>query len=322
MNRNKKGQGAPKAPLSNQMLQRMSALENALKTSNRLSARVKQPRGASSGGFDLNNRPSKSSGRLGLSSSNSSKVRKTHLLDEDEYIADISGSVGFATTSYPINPGQSSTFPWGNRIAALYEKYDFHLLEFYYRREVSEYAANGQTGKVMLSVDYDAADSSPVSKQQVLDTEPHVDGMPCTETIVLRVDCTQMRKQDSHYVRPGTQPVNTDIKTYDAGNLFVSTYGNTNTTVIGELRVRYKCMLSVPVLENPAGGSSPVAGSYFQITSALTGETGPASTVYAPLFASAKNPVVIANGIGATIASTGLITLPAGSYLVESVILA
>jgi hypothetical protein len=111
--------------------------------------------------------------------------------------------------------------------------------------------------------------------------------------------------------------VNTDIKTYDAGNLFVSTYGNTNTTVIGELRVRYKCVLSVPVLESASGGSGS-AGSYLLITSALTGEAAAATTVYAPLFAAATSPVLVANGIGATVATTGLITLSAGSYLVEA----
>jgi hypothetical protein len=313
MNRNKKGPAAPKAALSNQMLQRMNALEKALQKSRS----PNRSRGASAGGLDLNNQSSRSSGRLGLSSSNSSKVRRSHLIDEDEYIADIAGSVGFATTAYPINPGQASTFPWGSKISALYEKYDFQMLEFYYRREVSEYATNGQAGKLMLSVDYDAADSSPTTKQQVLDTEPHVDGMPCTEQIVLRVDCAQMRKQDSHYVRPGSQPANTDIKTYDAGNLFVSTYGNANTTVVGELRVRYKCLLSVPVLESASGGSGS-AGSYFQITSALIGEAAAATTIYQPLYATATVPVILANGIGATVSSAGLITLLAGTYLVES----
>jgi len=321
MNRNKKGSGAPKAPLSNQMLQRIESLEKALAKKinevQNLNQRAKARRGASSGGYDLNNRK-QSSGRLGLSSSNSSKIRKSQIIEEDEYIADINGSVAFATTAYPINPGQASTFPWGNKIASLYEKYDFQQLEFYYRREVSEFATNGQAGKVMLSCDYDASDGPPASKQQVLDTEPHIDAMPCAEQIVLRIDCTQMRKQDSHYVRPGALPVNTDIKTYDAGNLYVSTYGCTNTTVIGELRVRYRVSLSVPVLEPPSVASG-APGSYFQIVSnPSTGDLTGVTTVARNLFSSAGLPLVIANGINASIASTGLITLPAGVYLVDA----
>jgi len=50
-------------------------------------------------------------------------------------------------------------------------------------------------------------------------------------------------------VRPGAQPANTDLKTYDAGILYVSTQGNANTNVIGELHVRYRCTLKKPVLE-------------------------------------------------------------------------
>jgi len=264
---------------------------------------------------DLSNKQG-SRGILGLSSSNFSRATKSHLIDEDEYIADINGSVGFQTTSYSINPGQSGTFPWGYKIAGLYEKYKFLFLEFYYRREVSEFATNGQSGKVMLSVDFDASDGPPTTKQQVLDTAPHVDGMPCVEKLSLVVDPSQMANQDSKYVRPGAQPANTDIKTYDAGNFFISTYGNTNTSVIGELRVRYKVLVSVPVLESgiPQYGA---AGSYFSITSNLSGETAAATTVDTALFVSTTTPVVIANGIGATIASSGLITVPAGIYLVS-----
>jgi hypothetical protein len=243
-------------------------------------------------------------------------ARKTHTISEDEYIGEVNGSVLFATTSYPINPGQATTFPWGSRIASLYEKYHFTRLEFYYRREVSEFATNGQAGKVMLSVDFDASDNPPATKQQVLDTEPHIDGMPCVESIILRVDCRQMAHQDGCYVRPGAQPANTDIKTYDAGNLFVSTYGNTNNSAIGELRVRYTVVVSVPVLESTVTLGAP--GSYLWIASPFAGEAPAATTVYQPLFASATNPILIGNGIGATIASTGLITLPAGVYTIEA----
>jgi hypothetical protein len=245
------------------------------------------------------------------SSSSSGTTRQAQIIEEDEYIAEVNGSVAFVTTAYPINPGQAGTFPWGAKIAALYEKYDFLSLEFYYRREVSEYATNGQAGKIILSCDYDASDNAPTSKQQVLDTVPHADGMPCMPVVKLRIDPRQARNQDSKYVRPGAQPANTDIKTYDVGNLYVSTQGCTNTTVIGELRVKYKCSLKIPVLEPPTQ-----TGGGFLIQSAVTGETAGATTVQTTLFASATNPVISINTLGATVAASGLITLPVGKYLV------
>jgi len=243
-----------------------------------------------------------SSGRIGLSSSNVGALnRRTHIIEEDEYIAEINGSVGFAVTSYPVNIGQSGTFPWGSTIAKLYEKYNFEFLEFYYRREVSEFATNGQSGKVMLSCDYDASDSPPASKQQVLDTVPHVDGMPCVEILVLKINPREARAQDSKYVRPGAQPASTDIKTYDLGNLYVSTYGCTNTNVIGELRVRYRCQLKVPVLE--AGLVAGFLGSFYH--------TIPSSS---SLIASPVQQ--IGSNLSAVLTAT-TVTLPvAGRYLI------
>jgi len=255
-------------------------------------------------------------GRLGLSSTNSStQSRRAQIIEEDEYIADVFGSVAFVATAYPVNIGQSGTFPWGYKIASLYEKYDFEFIEFYYRRQVSEFATNGQAGKVFLSADYDASDSPPGGKQQVEDTVPHIDGMPCAEQLVLRLDTALIRKGDAKFVRPGLPPANTDIKTYDCANLYVSTAGNTNATVIGELRVRYRCRLSVPVLESSA--TSGFAGTQMLITSALAGEASAATNTYNTLFASTTNPIVLTNTIGAVLTSTGLITVNAGTYLLE-----
>jgi len=217
--------------------------------------RVKAGQGRRTRGFSrpmgpANNGGYVGSGRIGLSGSrNYATTRRSQVIEEDEYIGEVNGSVGFVCTQFPVNPGNATTFPWGNRIAQLYEEYDYEYLEFYIKREVSEFATNGQVGKVMLSFDFDASDAAPTTKQQVEDTIPHSDGMPC-ENIRLPVDPKCLRGSlQKHYVRPGAQPANTDLKMYDVGNLNVSTQGCTNTTVIGELHVRYRVRLSEPVLE-------------------------------------------------------------------------
>jgi len=52
------------------------------------------------------------SGPLKLSSSNIGQGRKkSYTIVEDEYIGEVYSSVGFNTTSYPINIGQNGTFP-------------------------------------------------------------------------------------------------------------------------------------------------------------------------------------------------------------------
>lgn len=227
---------------------------------------------------------------------------------EDEYIAEVAGSTGFATTSFPINPGQAVTFPWLSKEALLWEKYRFEELEFYYRPEVSAFATNGQSGKVMLSCDYDAADPPPGTKQQVEDTHPHNDAMPYEE-VVLRLEPKEMYQlADSKYVRPGGLPGATDIKTYDCGNLFVSTIGCTNTTTIGELRVRYCVVFDVPVLENTGGAPQNNQVAYFV---SVGDEAAVSGTPLQVALATS-----LANGLNA-VNTAGSIVLPAGNYLVD-----
>jgi len=250
-----------------------------------------------------------STGPLALGSTGfGSTNRHSQIVEEDEFITDIQGSADFTTSRFPINPGQSATFPWGNNIAKLYERYEFQFLEFYYRREVSEFSTSGQSGKVILSCDYDASDPSPTSKQVVLDTEPHSDGMPCMEQIVLRLDCKQLRGLDSKFVRPGPQPAGTDIKTYDGGNFYISTQGTPDTNIIGELHVRYRVKCFVPVLEGNFGSGG--LGTSFEVSSNIAGETGGVSNAYATMFPDAQHPNVLNNSLGAILVPTGLIVLP------------
>lgn len=232
----------------------------------------------------------------------------SRLLERDEYIADISGSVTFATTAYPVNPGQASTFPVGSREALLWEMYKVQSLEFYYKPQVTAFATNGQTGKVILSVDYDSSDAPPATKQQIEDTKPHSDGMPC-ETIRLIVDPARCNKtQNFHYVRPGGLPGHADIKTYDCATVRISTIGCTNTTNVGELRVRYRFLLDTQVLEALTTAPSNYSVAWFQSTS---GEACGAS--------GGKNQLLLAtataNGLVA-VNTAGSIVLPAGNYLI------
>jgi len=189
---------------------------------------------------------------------NAPTSRKPMHLEEDELIGLVNASTGFGTTQYPCNIGQVGTFPWGNRIAQLYEMYEFDLLEFYFTSTVSAYNNEGQQGEIVLSFDYDASDSAPTTQVQVENTKPHtLPCLPSTPMVILSVDCKVAKRTDAKFVRPGALPANTDIKTYDIGNLYVSTNGCYGNGQIGELHVRYKCRLSEPVLE----ASSLVGGA-------------------------------------------------------------
>jgi hypothetical protein len=173
----------------------------------------------------------------------------SQVIRNDELIANVRGSDSFRTTGFFVNPGLPTTFPWLSSIAKQYEKYRFRTLQFYYKKAVSGFATAGQTGKVMLSLDYDALDPPPANKVQVMDTWPHVDNMPC-ETFGLSLSLTEMFNNGPKFVRTGNPPVGADIKTYDGGLLSVSTEGIGGVdAIVGELHVLYEVELQVPVLE-------------------------------------------------------------------------
>jgi len=245
--------------------------------------------------------------------------KKRHNFSEDEFIDDLYGSTTFGsgalTTArqFSVNPGQVATFPWLAQIASRYEKYVFTKLEFYYKHEVSQFATAGTTGKAILSFDYDAADAAPVSKTQMMDSDPHADRMPC-EDFVLRVDCREAFNNGPKYVRPGNLPGAADIKTYDAGLLNFGASGTTdNTTKLGELHVRYAGWFEKPILESTT--SAPVNMSVAQFIS--TAPEALYSTVdVRPLIAT-----VSTNGLSATnFPGSGSIVLPAGNYMVSALL--
>jgi hypothetical protein len=237
---------------------------------------------------------------------------KTCTIVEDEYVAEIvSGSTGanFNNVAYPINPGQAQLFPWLSKQAAQWEKYRFNQLQFYYKPEVSQYAAAGQTGKVLFGVDFDASDGPPIAKQNIEDTDPHTDCMPYDKMAL------SLSTRDIHslyptlYVRPAGLPGASDIKTYDAGNLNVATVAiNANATKLGELRVKYSVTFSVPVLETGSGAPANNTVSVFHGTGQSVPNSGVAQTA---LFETA-----VLNPLGITGFATGALIAPAGNYLV------
>ncbi len=245
---------------------------------------------------------------LGATSFKNTKARSI-TVSNDEFVGavTVANQPAFNVVSYAINPGQSTLFPWLSRQATQWEKYVFQKLEFYYKREVSEFATAGAAGKVIFSVDFDASDAPPTTKQQMEDSVPHADSMP-SENLSLILPVSQMHGPSviSKYVRTGGLPGNADIKTYDVGNLHVATQGIPSNTEVGELRVRYTCIFSVPVLDstNAAPANNQVT-QYQSQTDVLTTAT-PHTLVWG---------TVDANGLSA-VNTAGSIVLPAGNYIV------
>lgn len=164
------------------------------------------------------------------------------------FLGPISAQAAFTTTSFAANPGFADTFPWLSKVATRYDKYRFTRLRFEYR----SVCATSVTGVVMMSFDYNAADAPPASKAVQAQTIPNAENnVWMNNDLVVPCDSTW------RFVRQG--PVaNTDIKTYDLGNMVLSTlYGAGSTT--GELYVEYTVELDKP--------SEPEALASFSLSS-------------------------------------------------------
>lgn len=129
-------------------------------------------------------------------------------------------------------------------MAQLYEKYELIKLSFTYKPLVSVFADGGKAGQVVLSYSYDALSGAPQDIITALATQPHVEGM-ANQAFTLHVNCREAMA-GGKYTRSSVVPA-TDIKTYDAGRLFICVDGVPVTAgTIGQLIVQYTIRLLNP----------------------------------------------------------------------------
>lgn len=94
-----------------------------------------------------------------------------------EYIADVSSSTTFTTTSYSVNPGLSATFPYLCNIAQNFQEYQFNGLVFEFKSTSADAlnSTNTALGSVILAAQYRADAPLFVDKQQMLNEMWSVD---------------------------------------------------------------------------------------------------------------------------------------------------
>jgi hypothetical protein len=153
------------------------------------------------------------------------------------------------------------------------------------------------------------------------DTIPHRDAMPC-ENMSLAMDKRSMHPANMpKYVRPGGLPGSSDIKTYDAGNFNIATQGITNPNLlagvqVGELRVRYRVKLEIPILESiltvPANNQVTVLFRNLDVE-------GP-QNIPAGVETLMSWPSTVINGLSALNNPLGAFALPSGNYRFDATI--
>lgn len=218
-----------------------------------------------------------------------------------ELISSVTGSVAFAVQSaFALNPGIATTFPWLASQAAGWEQYRFNKLRFCYFTRTG----TGVPGSVLLAPDYDAADAAPLTEQVASSYEGVAEDAPWKDIVCdlpsKRLNGSMMRKN----VRTSGLADNLDIKTYDAGNLFLCTIDGT-AVPWGKLWVEYDVEFFIPQL--PSTGAIGIYGG------AIAG-----GSTMIPANPLGLVPVVDASASGISVDNASVITFQnAGTYLVS-----
>jgi hypothetical protein len=229
-------------------------------------------------------------------------IRVTHR----ELVTTISGSTTFEANSFSLNPGLASTFPWLSTIADSFEQYRFNRLRFHYvTRAPSTYI-----GSILMAPDYDALDSAPSSEIIASQMDGAVEDSPWKEQILDLSVQDMFPMGPRKYVRTSSIS-SSDLKTYDAGNVFVCAVACTDTSALGKLWVEYDVELHIPQNPTAVSNSAIGASAFYQLAGGDQSlNSGTAATI---LF-----DTEIHNSLAATL-SSGVITLPAGKYQITVV---
>jgi hypothetical protein len=171
-----------------------------------------------------------------------------------EYIAEVNGSVLFTSQEFGINPGLPLSFPWLSTMSTGYESYKFTKLKYVYESTSPTTIA----GAVIIAVDFDAADSAPTTKTQIMAYHNAVRG-PAWESFSYTCDKADLAKFNQRFIRNGKLKNSQDIILYDVGNVFVATTGQSTTAAVGELHVEFEVELITPQLDLTAHATATSA---------------------------------------------------------------
>lgn len=222
-----------------------------------------------------------------------------------ELVQSVSGSVAFTATSFSVNPGLATTFPWLAPQAVQWEQYRFHKLRFCYITRTS----TATVGSLILAPDYDPSDSPPSSEAQMTTFQDAIEDAAWKD-ICCELDPKCMfpigpRK----FIRDSVVPGGDDIKTYDAAAFYLATVDFTGATGIGKLWVEYDVEFFVP----QSGDGTQVSRciSAFQLGVAQALATGVAESI---VFDTS-----IADPLGVSLPSVaGVFTPPKGVYHIRA----
>jgi len=167
--------------------------------------------------------------------SGQSKALRIHQMERIANVTSNGTTAGnFKADNYSINPANTTTFPWLSSIAALFDKYKFHKLRFFFINN----SPTSIAGNVTMAVDFDTLDSTPSTGVAMTNLAKFTSFAPWkSEELSIPVN---RPSNNSWLYTANTIPTGADAKTYNLGNFLISTEGITTTNyLVGYLCVEY-----------------------------------------------------------------------------------
>jgi len=182
-----------------------------------------------------------------------------------EYVCDILSSTGFTVTSFPINPGISTTFPWLAGTAQNFEEYELRGAIFEYKT-LSGRALNSTNtalGTVIMVTEYDATKPVFTDKRSMENYTYSTNADPGTDAMH-PVECARdVTPLSTMYVRNSGVVSSTDLRFSDLGLFQVATVGmQANGFICGELWVSYEVEFYKPRLPPTISSNPPMHYTY------------------------------------------------------------
>jgi len=175
---------------------------------------------------------------------------RSNVIRHREFITDLTGSTAFAATTYAINPGNPTLFPWLAAIAQSYEQYVFHGIVFEFKSTSASALNNTNTalGTVIMATEYNVLGTPFTSKLSMENHEFTTSTRP-SENMMHPIECDVTQTPTRvFYNRPNISLTNNDLRFVDMGNFCVATVGMQAASVIGEIWCTYEVELLKPAL--------------------------------------------------------------------------
>lgn len=225
------------------------------------------------------------------------------IIRHKEFLCDIHPSIAFKSDSFPLNPGQSKTFPWLSTVATQFEQFELRGCVFQFRSLSSDTftttAGNTSLGTVIMATEYNAYDDDFNDKIEMENSEFANSCKPSC-SILHPIECARgLSTLTRLYIRPDDTPANGDLRMSDLGRFQIATVGMQGTNddtianfTIGELWVTYEVEFYKPQL-NEVGAAELAIWQTVSTAPTLASPFGPFT---APTLQGSSGIGVFSNG--------------------------